>query len=354
MPILNKNGGGYDKIYGQIPVGEGGHGQKTAPEALKALGAYGTVQIGQPLSPIPLNGAGMIDAQYWGDLKLVEVGLCGLTQVEAGGTSILYITTHDSYIDYELSVDKGQAWRVGRLVYFKAPDNAGDCTLLLNGRQFVITVLGTTYKKPVITSPAPDTETPVTVMTFQSSSPEAEGVVGLWTHDTSDWEIYLDAEMTQLFKTAYHTLNKTEWTASNLNLDQDYFVRVRYQCTDSKRRYTEWSDLVRFRTSVHRAILKPTVMSPYNNQMNVPGPLTITASAFTAVGYEDTHVNTDWVISTTPNFSIIVAMSQDDTINLTSWRPPALSSLTIYYVKLRYRGAQSLSDWSDSSSFILA
>lgn len=68
----------------------------------------------------------------------------------------------------------------------------------------------------------------------------------------------------------------------------------------------------------------PTITSPINGATNTTLTPTVTGSAFLMnwVGSADTHLSSDWEVSTDPNFTTIVASSYNDTVNKTSWTLP--------------------------------
>lgn len=70
----------------------------------------------------------------------------------------------------------------------------------------------------------------------------------------------------------------------------------------------------------------PTVTSPTNGAINQGANVSVTGSAFVAQGGSYTHLSSNWQISTDPSFSTIYAESQNDTLNLTNWVTPNLST----------------------------
>lgn len=68
----------------------------------------------------------------------------------------------------------------------------------------------------------------------------------------------------------------------------------------------------------------PSITSPVSGSTGVDVQPTVTSSAFSMnwAGSTETHLSTDWEVSTDPNFTTIVASSYNDTVNLTSWKLP--------------------------------
>lgn len=97
-------------------------------------------------------------------------------------------------------------------------------------------------------------------------------------------------------------------------------------------------------------IKKPTITSPTNGTTGFWN--TITSSAFTTSStFEGKHEASDWEIATDANFTNIIESSYNDTVNLTSYLPTQLSANTTYYVRVRHKSDNHISDWSDPISF---
>lgn len=99
-------------------------------------------------------------------------------------------------------------------------------------------------------------------------------------------------------------------------------------------------------------IATPTNTTPANGATGQSGPtLTLSASAFSWTGLEDTHASSDWELATDSGFTTIVDNSYTDTTNKTSWTADASTSQT-YYWRVKYRGASGReSAWSTATSF---
>ena len=68
----------------------------------------------------------------------------------------------------------------------------------------------------------------------------------------------------------------------------------------------------------------PTITSPVNGATNLlASNVTVTASAFglSFAGASDTHLSSDWEVSTSPTFASIAYSSYNDTVNKLSWKP---------------------------------
>lgn len=97
---------------------------------------------------------------------------------------------------------------------------------------------------------------------------------------------------------------------------------------------------------------KPSVTSPVVNAKNVSTSHQFTSSAFSYKGNADTHQASDWQIATDSSFANISKSVTGDTTNKTSWTPGGLTPYTLFYVRVRHRGASgNYGQWSDPSYF---
>jgi hypothetical protein len=97
----------------------------------------------------------------------------------------------------------------------------------------------------------------------------------------------------------------------------------------------------------------PTNTSPSNGATNQNGSVTLTASAFSWFGLEDTHASSDWQVATDSGFTSLVVNVSGDTSNLTSYTATGLSESQTYYWRVRYTGTSNgTSEWSSAFSFV--
>lgn len=97
---------------------------------------------------------------------------------------------------------------------------------------------------------------------------------------------------------------------------------------------------------------QPSVTSPVEGAANRPLSLSILSSPFSFTGDTDTHVSSDWEVSTDAGFSTLFTSSYNDSFHLTFWEIMALKELTTHYVRCRYRSQSgSVSAWSAPRSF---
>jgi len=107
-----------------------------------------------------------------------------------------------------------------------------------------------------------------------------------------------------------------------------------------------------FSTTVSNTVVNtPTITSPTNGATDVETDSTITASPFDGVGAANVYKNTDWQLSTTSDYSVIVQESLADSSNVSTWTP-TLDVDTTYYPRMRYRATDdTVSDWTPAVSF---
>lgn len=125
-----------------------------------------------------------------------------------------------------------------------------------------------------------------------------------------------------------------------------------YALVNGKHQYT-WSvpGTYQFILQSTAYIAKPTV-SVSGDAANTPVTPTINGTAFAPVNYQDTHQSTDWQIASDPGFASLVAVSNGNTVNKTSWSPASsLTAKTTFYARARYNGTGYTSEWSSPVSF---
>lgn len=98
-------------------------------------------------------------------------------------------------------------------------------------------------------------------------------------------------------------------------------------------------------------INQPSIISPLQGEALKTTAPTISLAAFsTSPANSDTHVSTDWIISSDPDFLSIIFQSLNDTVNKTSIVPTGLSVGVVYYLRVRFHG----STYADSPWAILS
>lgn len=350
MPSRIKNPSADTKIIGVFQTGEGGHGKQTAREGLIALGGFPASDVGHADNCIPLNAEGLIDRSHFGDIQVVETAIDGPTVVARGSLNVYLITTFDSFMTYEVTADRGEVEIYGKVIYYRAPMTTGEDTLRIDTRTFTLTVTGVEFAQPEIVSPGLDVEGDFTSVTFLSSIAQILNNPGTEQHDTSDWELSETVDFSQPVRYAYQSHSLTSWSLTGLQMDKDYYARVRY---NGRHGASEWSTPAHIKVTTPSLIQKPSLIYPLNHAFVAADGFELLTSAFTTEGYADTHQSSDWIISTTSNFATVAEQSLLDTANKLSYAPTSLQPMTLYYVKVRFHGAEKVSDWSDAISFVL-
>jgi len=100
-------------------------------------------------------------------------------------------------------------------------------------------------------------------------------------------------------------------------------------------------------------IKKPSIITPTNGQTDFHD--LIKASEFETVPtYDGKHTASDWEIATDSDFSTIVESSYNDTIHKKVYNWRNLEANKTYYVRVRYRSDNHISEWSDPVKFTTA
>lgn len=258
------------------------------------------------------------------------------------------ITNFSDFRNYVATTDAGTVVVVGDKVHF-TPNANGFKTFVLNGRSFEIEVGDVRVVTPSITGPASNTGLNYN---FNVTSSAFATLNSNDAHESSDWELSLYNDFHTLVASSYNdVVNKTSWPVANLFALTVYYVRVRYKGNTLPS--SAWS--APFSLQTKAAVdtnVKPTITSPAYGAQNQAKSLTIQSSAFSALGWTDTHVSSDWQLSTTIDFSSIAQQLNGSTTSKTSWAISGLTANTTYYVRSRYTGSMNgVSQWSLGSEF---
>lgn len=344
MPSRVNNPSADTEVVGVFGVGEGGTAGTTPQEALENLNAVPRATIGLPGGAIPLNGSGLIDEQYIGQISSTELSIDGPKKVVVNDTAIFYITTYDEFKTYTAEAVNGSVRVENGIIYYTAPDTPGMYSFKINGRQIEIEAVAYLVQRPRIVSPQHESSSLFTDITIVSSpfiSPNTTEV-----HESSDWEISKFEDFREIYKSYYGSANKTSWTATELEDDQQYYVRVRHHGSTG---VSLWSETVAFYSESHGYIVTPTITAEKNLGGLTPPYFSVSGSEFTTVIYTDSHVSTDWRIATDPEMENLVV---DQVANDEEKRNAkfSLDPSTVYYISARYRGTEKVSQWSEPIS----
>lgn len=185
-------------------------------------------------------------------------------------------------------------------------------------------------------------------ITLRSSEFSATGTDD--EHATTDWQISTDSSFTSIIQSAIDdNVNLTSWNVT-LNLNTTYYVRVRHNGAAFGK--GDWSNFIKFSTIVKFIVIPPRIISPENGINNQSSKVKITASEFLVNDATDVHTVSNWELSKDASFTTIVSSAIDDAINLNSWQVNNLEANTVYYARVRYKGASNgYSGWSATSNF---
>lgn len=338
-----------DDSWGAVPIDNGGSSSKKLPTAIQYLGLLTNSSMGAEHGSADLDANGKVKHINLPDSIISEVvNVSGPSSLKISQTGIYTITDYDSATTYTIAVTAGVVSRNGDTITYTAAATPGNGGFTLNGKSYIIPVTYYAVVTPNITSPTNGQTGLSGTVSFTSNSFAMEG--GTDTHATSDWQLSTVSDFATLVSSVTDSSgNKTTWSATGLNPNTTYYARVRYKATVSG--YSAWSPVISFSTAVSFAPNAPSFTNPTNGQTNVALSNTFTASAFSSPGV-DTHYSSDWQIATDAGFSNIIKSATDDTVNKTSWPVTGLVDLTVYYARVRYKGANfGYGNWSTPVSF---
>lgn len=276
-----------------------------------------------------------------------------------GGMSYTFeITDYDSFSEYSVEAINATATINEKIISIVVDevDYTSNVTISVyrNGvhSEFTLPVGEQEVAKPSINSPLNNaTETPLALTI--STSAFATNPTEFDTHSSTDWQVATDASFTsKIIDVIADTVNLESYDASGLDTNTTYYIRVRHN--GEHLGSSDWSDTVSF-TTANTYIETPVITAPVDGATDIASTVTVTASAFNAIGTNDTHQATNWQVATDVGFSNIVYQSLNDTSRLTSITLSNEFTNTTYYVRAAYVG-QSLgqSDYSAASSYTTA
>lgn len=272
------------------------------------------------------------------------------------------IQPYSDYDTYETAISKGTISEVTRGSFVVRVGNTpvGEkvtITLTRNGvpHEFEVTVSGPRITTPVWTIPA-NGGTTGPAPSFSITGYQAYPYNSNATQQTAaSWEISTVEDFsTTVFQSLNDETNKTTLAvpADTLQSGQSYYARVRFHNSVTE---SEWST-IQF-TASESFIQRPTLIEPTSDMVLSASNIVLKADAFKWVGNEpaDTHISTDWEVTDVFNdFSEYNRFnSLEDTKNLTSIKLPSdrFYSQQNYRARVRYRGAKSVSEWSEVLTF---
>jgi len=331
-----------------VPRENGGTGVAFISQIPKALGVIGNADKNAAQGVAALDNAGFVSPSVLPDNITKWVNLSGNFRLTANMTANFTITDFDSFKTYTVSTSTGTISRNGDTVTLVASATLGSHSFTVNGRVFNFTIEVPAPLQPSITSPTVNANVLTTSYTLTGSVFIEYGDSA--THLSSDWQIATDAAFTNVaFSTTSDTANKVSWTVNALVDGATYYARVRYKATNNNS--SAWSDAVSFAVAIPTPV-KPTITGPLTNATNVATSITVTSSAFTALGDGSTHASSDWQIATDTSFTAINKTTSTDAANKVSWPVTGLPLNTVLYARVRFRSTNGkVGPWSDGVRF---
>ena len=290
-------------------------------------------------------------------VQVASISVSGLIPGELVKLADLFYADNSGRFGFSNRVVDGDGVLRFSLLFNDAPASASgalySCRIKIGENVFVsherAVMVVVTTATPSITSPSAGSSGVALSPTISGSA--YASVNGSDTHSYSDWELASDPGFTTLVAHSYlDATNKTSWPAGvTLSNNATYYARVRYAGAASG--VSQWSPVTSFTTQPAVSINAPAITSPAARATAFMG--NVTTSAFSVSGGSDTHLNTDWQISSDLAFSSIALQSMADAANKVSWTPSGLTGGSTYYVRARHRGAAiGVSSWSSSVAFI--
>lgn len=254
-----------------VPVSSGGTGARLKEDACSNLGLVSRDQVRKPHGVITLGDDGLIRKE---DLPndLVNIAtptLSGDQSVAPGYAVEITITNYSSDVTYVMEALGGTVTRENDLITFQTNNAPMDGWVKVNGRQFDVYIGETRASRPYVIWPVADNSVEdsgpsITLISSDFDHPDVDV-----THVASDWLIFLDPDLGEVFHAAYEETgsHRTELPLLGL-LDEntDYYVVVRHISSNGS--YSLWSEPRQFSTRERFAPIylaeKITEVTPVN------------------------------------------------------------------------------------------
>lgn len=306
------------------------------------LGVVGGVAKNTSQGKLPTN---VVDDNMVGG----TVNTIGPVATAIGGVVNTYtITNYSSFKQYVVTTNYGVVSIVGDTISYTPLNVTGTGGFTVNGELFSIAVTGMSPNKPSITYPTNgisglQTTFTATCSTFSVSS-------GTDTHLSTRWQVSTSPNFVNLvYESVDDPNSKTSWNCGPLTKDTQYYIRAAHK--GAAYGYSDWSESVVFDTTIPKPNT-PSITAPINGAVNTGTKITSTTNAFSVPSGSDTHVASDWQVSTSSSFTTVDSESLNDTTNKTSWISGTLNPSTMYYVRARHKGTSTgYSEWSTAVSF---
>lgn len=253
-------------------------------------------------------------------------------------------------IDYGVpTATVGTISREDNVITYTAPSTPGKVTINFVHIQLTLDIVATNIETPVIVSPANNsTGIDINLMVTSSDFKVLFGIDPV-THASSTWELSTDQNFNNIIKTSVDSATDLNtYSINGLSVDSEYYVRVKYK--GSNNLWSDWSEVSKFRT------VKPGIDNPTLTTTNVSiYGATLKGSTYTVSnsgGVTYTHDSSDWQVSTSPDFTVLVVNQTADATNKTTYAVSGLNMGTTYYARVRYYNATlGYTDWSGTSTF---
>ena len=342
----------WDEYKNVVDIEQGGLSSHSGEEALLTLNGIPKNKIGLPGGAIPIAPDGGINPKFLGNSLSGIPGIDGDRYISAGDTKEYLMTTYDCFTNYFIEAISGTVKRNGNVISYTAGIRPGTGGFIINGRRIEVTIGGNGVLTPDIIYPLMNAINRPKLMEFSASPFAVSGYNYHDAHYSTDWELSKTVNFATIVKSSMNdTVNKTSWEVDDLDLETDYYVRVRYQGTSFG--LTEWSSPIHFSTKpvLERAV----IVYPSMGLAAVGDKITVVADEFvpdissvqvpvmvggSITGYLEETVtsqlnSTDWQISSTSSFSSIDFSGHADG-KLLQHEILQLKAGNVYYLRIRH------------------
>lgn len=211
---------------------QGGTGVKTAADARTYMDLISASSLDQANGVASLDASGNLNGGALDFSNLPAIALLGSLKPVIGVTTSYFITNYDIFTTYNVTAVNGTVTRNGDTLTFTGT-SVGNGAIKINGRTYSLTVIPIQPLEPTLSlSSRPGASN--TAIIDSAASAFQMNATSAATHLNSDWQISTDSNFTNILgQSLADSVNKVSWSYPGLNLNTQYYVRVKYRASDN-------------------------------------------------------------------------------------------------------------------------
>lgn len=226
-------------VVDKLKAYEGGTGQTTAVAALAALNGVAASSLNQPNGVAGLDSTTKIPAANLPLDNMSVVAVTGPASVSINNVGVYKISNFDNFTPYNLAAISGSVSILNDTITYVAPGATGSGGFTINGRSYAVSIVPYAPNVPVLTGYSLYGGTNLAALQLTGSAYSVNG--GSNAQLNTDWQVATDANFNTIVSSSMaDATNKTTWKSGTLNLNTQYYARLRYR--DSAGNTSDWSN----------------------------------------------------------------------------------------------------------------